>query len=260
MNITRWVRNLLIANVAIYFLQQTMPGVTNAFMFAPGTELARPWTFITYMFLHDPRSIWHIVFNMMGLYFFGPRVEQRMGSDRFLWLYFISGVSGALLSLLLAPNSALIGASAAVFGVVLAFARFWPTDKIYIWGVLPLEARWLVILTIVWAIYSGLTGSTGGVADYAHLGGYVGAYVYLKWLEETKGTKRFKQLAVSPLPDRQLTNWKRVDMQSVHALNRDEVNRILDKISASGLNSLTAQEKQFLSNFVPPDDRAMPTS
>jgi len=258
--LTRWVRNLLIANVAIYFVQQTMPGVTNALMFVPGLEFARPWTFITYMFLHDPSSIWHIVFNMMGLYFFGPRVEQRMGSDRFLWLYFISGISGALLSLLLAPNNALIGASAAVFGVVLAFARFWPTDKIYIWGVLPLEARWLVILTIVWAIFSGLRGSTGGVADYAHLGGYVGAYLYLKWLEETKGTKKFKQLAISALPDRQLTNWKRVDMQSVHELNRDEVNRILDKISASGLTSLTPQEKQFLSNFVPPDDRVTPPS
>jgi membrane associated rhomboid family serine protease len=255
---TRWVKNLLIANVAIYFVQQTMPGVTNAFMFVPPYAFVRPWTFVTYMFLHG--SIWHILFNMMGLYFFGPRVEQRLGGDRFLWLYFLSGISGALLSLLLAPGAPIIGASAAIFGVVLAFARFWPTDKIYIYGVLPIEARWLVGLTILWAIYSGLTGSTGGVADYAHLGGYVGAYLYLRWLEETKGSKRFKELAASPLPDRKLSNWKQVNMQSVHELNRDEVNRILDKISASGLASLTSQEKQFLSNFVPPDDRVTPPS
>jgi membrane associated rhomboid family serine protease len=259
-NLTRWVRNLLIANVAIYLVQLAMPGVTNAFMFVPGLEFSRPLTFVTYMFLHDPNSIWHIVFNMFGLYIFGPRVEQRMGSDRFLWLYFISGITGALLSMILAPNAALVGASAAIFGVVLAFARFWPTDKLYIWGVLPLEARWLVILTIVWAVISGIRGSTGGVADFAHIGGYAGAYLYLKWLEQTKGTKKFKQLAISPLPDRHLTNWKRVDMQSVHELNRDEVNRILDKINASGLGSLTPQEKQFLSNFVPPDDRATPPS
>jgi membrane associated rhomboid family serine protease len=255
---TRWVKNLLIANVAVYFLQQTMPGVTDAFMFVPAYAFGRPWTFVTYMFLHG--SIWHILFNMIGLYFFGPRVEQRMGANRFLWLYFLSGISGGLLSLILAPNAPIIGASAAIFGVVLAFARFWPTDKIYIWGVLPLEARWLVVLTIVWAIYSGLTGSTGGVADYAHLGGYVGAYVYLKWLEATKGSRRFKELAASVPADRHLSNWKRVDVQSIHALNRDEVNRILDKISASGLGSLTPQEKQFLSNFVPPDDRVTPTS
>jgi membrane associated rhomboid family serine protease len=255
---TRWVKNLLIANVAVYFVQQTMPGVTDALMFVPPLAFVRPWTFVTYMFLHG--TIWHILFNMIGLYFFGPRVEQRLGSDRFLWLYFLSGISGALLSLLLAPNAPIIGASAAIFGVVLAFARFWPRDKIYIWGVLPLEARWLVGLTIVWAVYSGLNGSSGGVADYAHLGGYVGAYLYLRWLEETKGSKRFKELAASAPPDRKLSNWKKVDMQSVHELNRDEVNRILDKISASGLASLTMQEKQFLSNFVPPDDRVTPAS
>jgi hypothetical protein len=210
------------------------------------------------MFLHG--SMTHILFNMLGLFFFGPRVEQRMGSDRFVWLYFISGICGALLQFVLAPHSAIIGASAAVFGVVLAFARFWPTDKIYIMGVLPLEARWFVGLTIVWAIYSGMNGSTGGVADFAHLGGYVGAYVYLRWLEETKGSKKFRALAVSAPPDRKLANWKKVDVQSVHELNRDEVNRILDKISASGLGSLTPQERQFLSNFVPPDDRVPPAS
>jgi membrane associated rhomboid family serine protease len=254
---TRWVKNLLIANVGMYFVQQTMPGVTGALLFDPSHAFTRPWTIVTYMFLHG--GFMHILLNMLGLFIFGPRVEQRLGGERFLWLYFLSGISGALLSYFLVP-SLLIGASAAIYGVVLAFARFWPTDKIYIWGVLPLEARWLVIITIVWAIYSGLNGSTGGVADFAHLGGYIGAYLYLRWLEETKGSKRFRELAVSAPPDRQLSNWKRVNLQSVHELNRDEVNRILDKISASGLGSLTPQEKQFLSNFVPPDDRVTPAS
>jgi membrane associated rhomboid family serine protease len=255
---TPWVKRLLIANIGMFFVQQTMPGVTESLMFVPSAALLRPWTIITYMFLHG--GFTHILFNMLGLYFFGPRVEQRLGANRFLWLYFLSGICGALLSFWLAPHSALIGASAAVYGVLLAFARFWPTDKIYIYGVLPLEARWLVIITVLMAIYSGLNGSTGGVADFAHLGGYVGAYLYLKWLEETKGSKRFRELAVAAPPLQQLTGWKRVNLQSVHELNRDEVNRILDKINASGLSSLTAQEKQFLSNFVPPDDRVAPPS
>jgi membrane associated rhomboid family serine protease len=254
---TRWVQRLLIANIGMYFVQMTMPGVTDALMFSPSLAFSRPWTFVTYMFLHG--GLTHILFNMLGLYFFGPRVEQRLGAERFLWLYFLSGISGALLSFFLVPFS-LIGASAAVYGVVLAFARFWPTDKIYIWGILPLEARWLVGITIVLAIYSGLSGSRGGVADYAHLGGYVGAYLYLRWLEETTGSKRFRQRSVAATPDRQLSNWRQVDMKSVHELNRDEVNRILDKISASGLASLTPQERQFLSNFVPPDDRVSPPS
>src|SRR5471032_1459646 len=195
---TRWVLRLLIANIGMFFVQQTMPGVTESLMFVPVYALRQPWTIITYMFLHG--SITHILFNMLGLYFFGSRVEQRLGANRFLWLYFLSGISGALLHMWLAPTAPIIGASAAIYGVVLAFARFWPTDKIYIWGVLPLEARWLVIITIVMAIYSGLNGSTGGVADFAHLGGYVGAYLYLKWLEETKGSKRFRDLAVQAPP------------------------------------------------------------
>ena len=253
---TRWVQRLLIANIAMYFLQQTLPGLEGALLFDPRFAIVRPWTIVTYMFLHG--SITHILFNMLGLYFFGPRVEQRLGSDRFVVLYFVSGITGALLSMLLTPAQ-LIGASAGIFGVVLAFARFWPTDKIYIWGVLPLEARWLVIITIVLAIYSGMNGSTGGVADFAHLGGYVGAYLYLRFLDETRGSKKFRQMAAAPLPDRQLSNWRKVNMQSVHELNRDEVNRILDKISASGLGSLTMQERQFLSNFVPPDDRIPPS-
>ncbi len=255
---TPWVRNLLIANIGMYFVQQTMPGVTEALLFAPYAALERPWTIVTYMFLHA--GFMHILLNMLGLYFFGPRVEQRLGSSRFLWLYFLSGIAGGVLSFWLAPHAAILGASAAIYGVLLAFAKFWPTDKIYLWGVLPIEARWLVIITIVVAIYSGLNGSAGGDADFAHLGGYAGAYLYLLWLDQMRGTKRFRQLAVSPLPDRQLTNWKRVDMQSIHELNRDEVNRILDKINSSGLVSLTPQEKQFLSNFVPPDDRVPPPS
>src|ERR1039458_8825902 len=150
---TRWVKNLLFANIGVFFVQQTMPGVTESMMFVPSLAFVRPWTVVTYMFLHG--GFWHIALNMLGLYFFGPRVEQRLGSDRFLWLYFLSGISGAVLSYFLVP-SALIGASAAVYGVVLAFARFWPTDKIYIYGIIPLEARWLVIITLAWAIYSGL--------------------------------------------------------------------------------------------------------
>jgi membrane associated rhomboid family serine protease len=251
--VTPWVLRLIIANVVMYFVEQTMPALVSPLVFVPMLALVRPWSIVTYMFLHG--GITHILFNMIALYFFGPRVEARMGSQRFLTLYFISGITGALLSLLLAPGSAVIGASAAIFGVMLAFARFWPRDKIFIWGILPLEARWLVVITTVLALYSGFTGSTGGVADFAHLGGYAGAFAYLFWLERTKGARQFRKVVVPGVADRALSNWSKVDMRSVHELNRDEVNRILDKINKSGLGSLTAQEKLFLSNFVPPDDR-----
>lgn len=166
---TLWVRRLLFANVGVFFLQLVMPGITRSFEYVPVLILRQPWTVLTYMFLHG--DIWHILFNMMGLFFFGPAVEQQIGSDRFVRLYFLSGISGALLSTVLAPQTGIIGASAGVFGIMLAFAHFWPNAPIYIWGILPVPARVLVLVTTALSLYSGITGSRGGVADFAHLGG-----------------------------------------------------------------------------------------
>ena len=254
---TPWVQRLLIANVIMYFVQQTVAGLTTQLAFVPAFILTRPWTIITYMFLHG--SLTHILFNMLALYFFGPRVESRLGTERFFALYFISGTFGALLSFVFAPYAPIIGASAAIFGVMIAYARFWPRDRIMIWGVIPVEARWLIVITTIMAIVGGLQGMRTGVADFAHLGGYMGGFLYLLFLERSQGAKRFKREATAgPPPDALQGNWQKVKRESVHAVNRDEVNRILDKISASGLKSLTAQERTFLSNFVPMDDRAKP--
>jgi hypothetical protein len=94
-----------------------------------------------------------------------------------------------------------------------------------------------------------------GVANVAHLGGFAGALLYLLYLEHRQGARRFKQAATPKVAESALGNWRNVDRGSIHSVNREEVDRILDKISASGLASLTPQERQFLSNFVPPDDR-----
>jgi hypothetical protein len=206
------------------------------------------------MFLHGGTS--HILFNMLGLYFFGPRVEARIGSTRFVQLYFISGIFGALLSMLFAWQSPIIGASGAVLGVTYAYARFWPRDKVLLWMIVPIEVRWLVVFYIVFSIYSGLNGSRSGVADFAHLGGLLGAFLFLLWVDRSRGDRKFRAAVNSPkVPADRLAGWNKVDLNRVHELNRDEVNRILDKISAHGIGSLTAQEKLFLSNFVPMDDR-----
>lgn len=253
---TPWVQRLLIANVLIFFLQMTMPAVTSLLVFVPMEMFARPWTIITYMFVHAPRGFGHIFFNMLGLFFFGPRVEERMGSNRFITLYLISGIVGALFSVVLAPRNPILGASGAVLGILMAFARFWPRERLLIWGVLPIEARWLVLIYAALDLMGGFGGvGRAGVANFAHLGGFAGALLYLLFLERRQGARRFKKAATPRVSDPALGNWRNVDRNSIHAVNRDEVDRILDKISASGLASLTPQERQFLSNFVPPDDR-----
>lgn len=255
---TPWVQRLLLANIAMFFVQQTMPQLAEPLVFVPMAVLTHPWSIVTYMFLHGGFA--HILFNMLALFFFGPRVEGRLGSRRFITLYFVAGISGALLSFVFAPYAGIIGASAAVFGVMLAFAWFWPRDQIYIWGILPIEARWLVVITTALSLWSGLGGSRGGVADFAHLGGYAGAFLYLRLIGSARGMKKFQKKAFAGARTDALGKWKQIDPRSVHDVNRDEVNRVLDKISASGLASLTPQERQFLSNFVPPDDRVPPAS
>jgi len=203
------------------------------------------------MFLHG--GFGHIFFNMLALYFFGPPVEQRIGGNRFITLYLISGIVGALFSIVLGVP--VIGASGAVMGVSLAFAKFWPRQQVLIWGVLPIEARWLVMIYAAIDILGFAGYGTRGIANLAHLGGFAGALLYLLYLERRQGARRFKAAATPKVSDTVLGGWQKVDRNSVHAVNRDEVDRILDKINASGINSLTPQERQFLSNFVPPDDR-----
>ena len=154
----------------MFFLQQQAPAFADHLVLVPAQAWREPWTLVTYMFLHG--GFGHIFFNMLALFFFGSRLEHRLGGARFLGLYFCSGIMGALLSLILAPHAAIIGASGAVFGVMLGYAWFWPRDQILIWGILPIEARYLIVLTTVLALFGGFVpGAGGNTAHFAHLGG-----------------------------------------------------------------------------------------
>src|SRR4029079_16165515 len=153
-----------------------------------------------------------------ALYFFGPPVEQRLGGNRFLTLHLISGIVGALFSIVLGVP--VIGASGAVMGVSLAFAKFWPRQQLLIWGVLPIEARWLVLFYAAIAIL-GLAGyGTRGIANLAHLGGFAGALLYLLYLERRQGARRFKQVATPRVAESALGNWRNVDRANIHPGNR----------------------------------------
>jgi membrane associated rhomboid family serine protease len=249
---TPWVGRLLAANAVMYLASQVYPVLFYQLLLIPAMIPVRPWTLITYMFLHG--GLGHILFNMFALYIFGSRVELRLGSRKFLMLYLISGITGGLLSLVFTPRAYIIGASGAVFGVSFAFAYFWPRDRIYIWGVLPIEARWLVILTAGIAIFGGFTGAQRGIAHFAHLGGYVGAWFYLWWITRraTAGRRAWQAKVTAPAGTVDARRIDAIDVDRIHPVNRDEVNRILDKIRASGLASLTSEERTFLSHFAGP--------
>jgi membrane associated rhomboid family serine protease len=250
---TPWVLRLIVANAVMYLASQVYPILFYRLLLVPALIPIQPWTLVTYMFLHG--GLGHIFFNMLGLYIFGMRVEARIGSRHFLWLYLVSGIAGGLLSLVFSPRVPIIGASAAVYGVSLAFAYFWPRDQILMFGVVPIEARWLVVLYALVDLFGGITGARTGIAHFAHLGGYAGGWAYLWWMNRrlTAGRRAWQKKVTAPAGVVDSRRIATIDLSRVHPVNRDEVNRILDKINRSGLDSLTNEERTFLSHFAGPE-------
>lgn len=255
---TPWVLRLILINVAVFLLSWlVMPQLTMMLAFVPAQILTRPWTLVTYMFAHG--GVGHIFFNMLGLFFFGPPLEARWGAKEFLRFYFICGVGGALLSFAFAPHSPIIGASAAIFGVMLAFAMNWPDVPIYIWGIFPIKAKWLVMIMAAITFYSAFSGSGGNIAHFAHLGGFVAGFLYLKFDPSRSATlasfrklfTRNRMTVVSgggrdaqdarATPQRPAPAQRPVDSKLL-----DELDRVLDKISTQGMGSLTAEERRLL--------------
>jgi membrane associated rhomboid family serine protease len=241
---TPWVRRLLLANVVVFLVIPFGSPVYRMLTFVPALILERPWGLLTYMFLHG--NFMHILFNMIGLFFFGPRLESRIGSRDFIRMYLLAGLAGALLHLAVGfggafvdmpfdPRIGLVGASGAVFGVLYGFAHYWPHERIYIWGVLPIPSRVMVIALAGISIYSGFTGAGAGIAHFAHLGGFVGGWGYLKIRERrseafrrraTPGAEPTAIDRISGRAARDEKRWESIRIETLHEINRQEVERI----------------------------------
>src|SRR5205823_16835 len=133
-------------NVAVTFLQMTVTSYADMltwFGFDAAALPGRWWAAVTYMFVHA--GLWHLVANMYGLYLFGPRLEQAWGYRKFTWFYLLCGLGGVAFELLFIRDGALVGASAAVFGVMTAYAMQWPDEEVYLMFVVPMRVRTLVV-------------------------------------------------------------------------------------------------------------------
>jgi len=188
-------RTLIIANVAMYLLQATLGealifylglwplGTASVYGTLPGFQ---PWQVITYAFLHG--SVAHIFLNMFALYMFGGPLETLFGPKRFLNLYLASVISAAVSQLLYAGIAGggapypTIGASGGVFGVLLAFAMYFPHRTIVLLiPPIPMPAWLFVVLYGALELFLGVTGTQAGVAHFAHLGGMVGAWLLIQY-------------------------------------------------------------------------------
>lgn len=261
---TPWVTRLLFANVALFFLSAASPSLYRLFVLVPDLFLARPWTLFTYMFLHG--GFWHLAFNMLVLYFFGPRLESRLGGRTFLQLYFFSGLVAGLVSVIVpailpafSGMTGVVGASGALYGVLLAFAHYWPDERILIIPIpIPIRIRTMVIiatLIAVGGIAMEVAGAPQRIAHHAHLGGFLGAWLYMKWRERNSPAARFRKKAEGEpkrgwLTDRDAAQrWAAIDRESLHPVNREAYDEIMDKLRTQGMASLTDRERAFLDRF-----------
>ena len=181
--VTPVVKFLLIVNVVVFFLQLFLPSeVLVWFGLVPYLVWHHfyLWQVFTYQFLHG--GLGHIIINMLGLWMFGCDLERRWGSDFFLRYYFVSVLGGGILNAILLPSQTVpsIGASAGVYGILLAYGLIYPNRIVYVYFLFPIKMKYLVIFMGLISLYSSLAATQGGIAHLAHLGGMAFGYLYLR--------------------------------------------------------------------------------
>lgn len=245
------VKWLLISNFAVFLLPM-LPGIDNSllrewFALVPTEVFAggRIWQLVTYMFLHG--GIAHVGLNMFMLWMFGTLIERAWGSQPFLVYYLVCGVGGALVTWATGPGSYTIalGASAAVLGLLVAFAMMDPDRKLLFWFVIPVKVKWVIWLIIIGSLIGAFDGYEDNIAHFAHLGGMLAGYLYLKqdWRLGSFG----RRVRGASARRKMEQNARRTE--SVHRARDEqmrEVNRILEKINREGMESLTPEEHRIL--------------
>jgi membrane associated rhomboid family serine protease len=188
--LTPAIKVIVAVNVAAFLLALVMPAITLRLGLRPADVVGgfALWQPVTYMFLHG--GIFHILFNMLALWMFGVELERMWGSRFFVKFYFVAGVGAAVTTLLLSFTpfafanqvyySLTIGASGAVYGVLLAYARYFPHRPILLYFVFPIPAKYFVMIIGAISLLSAMSGPGGSIAHATHLGGLVAAYLYLK--------------------------------------------------------------------------------
>jgi membrane associated rhomboid family serine protease len=184
------VKLLLIVNVVAWLVNLLVPAITLRLGLSP-LEVFTGFAFwqpVTYMFLHDTRGFSHILFNMLALWMFGTDLERHWGTRFFTKYYFVTGIGAAATTLLFALvsdsvyYSLTVGASGAIYGLLIAWAMYFPHRTILFWGIFPIQARFFVLIVGAIAFLSSFGGPGSGIAHITHLGGLVVGYIYLKTL------------------------------------------------------------------------------
>jgi len=240
--ITPVVKYLILVNSGIFIIELLLRphwspilGLTPA-LFWKGYF----WQPVTYMFLHG--GIFHIFFNMLVLWMFGTALEATWGPARFLKFYFICGIGAGLLNAAVTPAELVptVGASGAIYGLLLAFGILFPEQLIYIWGIFPVKARHFVIGIGLIEFLTAVSVTHSRTAHFAHLGGMLFGLVYMKWDDWRKSASGWK------LEKNRQRHLKVVwDRDHEKQKIRKEIDDLLDKAGRTGINSLTTEEHEL---------------
>ncbi|MBL7032863.1 MAG: rhomboid family intramembrane serine protease [Candidatus Delongbacteria bacterium] len=242
------VRWLLGLNIGMFILQSLLKSSfwVEALALLPSQVIpgAQIWRLVSYMFLHG--GLWHLLLNMLVLWMFGSELERRWGTRLFLRYYFVTGIGAALFGFL-TYHEYIIGASGAIYALMLAYGMLFPDRIIYLYAVLPVKAKYFVMGLLVISLLSGIGGSFsagrsgGGIAHFIHLGGMLVGYIYLRWdrIERWWRSQRQEQRM-----KQHRTNHDREQQKMVQV--EKQVDELLGRISESGFDSLSEREKTFL--------------
>ena len=239
------IKTLISVNFAIFILQSIS---SSEIMFFSNFGLVpklvwsqlKIWQPFTYMFFHG--DIWHVLINMFVLWMFGSELERAWGKKNFLRFYFITGVGSGLGTMLFGLQSTIpiVGASGAIYGVLLAYGVMFPNRTVYLYGIIPIKSIWFVIGIGVIAFFSSFNNFTN-ISHLTHLFGMIIGYLYLK------RPVHFRSLWFSifkKVLEYRIQNQEKEISHSVE-MERD-LNSILDKINREGFKSLTQEEEERL--------------
>ncbi len=236
-----FIKLMLISNGVMFFAQYLYPPLTGALGLTPAkffsefpNLLYQP---LTYMFMHG--GLGHIFFNMFALWMFGTEIEASLGTRRFAKFYFLAGISGAVLTMIVHSSQPYptIGASAAIYGVLVAYWVMFPNRHLYIYFLFPVKVKY----AIPGMMLLGFLFSSGNIANWAHLGGVLFGLVYMKtdW-RWTRLGRRIKDIKYQ----RQEAKLEKNRMKAEEVMKK--VDEILDKINQVGIDNISKADRKFL--------------
>ena len=238
------IKILIIINVGLFllrFVAKSQIDLAGIFGLSPNTVWPMIWQPITYMFIHG--DLFHVLINMFVLWMFGSEMESIWGRAQFLRYYFLTGVGSGLVWLLFNAGqsySVLIGASGAIYGILIAYGMMFPNRTVYLYFMIPIKVKWFVVFLGAVAFLSSFNNNTN-ISHLTHLSGMVIGFVYLRYYWHWKDF-RFsvhKQIEEFRSSISSKRDQKKIEMQN-------EVDQLLDKINETGYDNLTEEEKDLL--------------